>query len=77
MPGPADPYPTPPAPPTPPGNDPEPPTAAASGGESPQGGARPDRPLPNSDDPTLGILEALARGEISVDEAQSRLNQRR
>ncbi|HEV8638866.1 MAG TPA: hypothetical protein VG370_32045 [Chloroflexota bacterium] len=50
---------------------------AAAGGESPGGDARPDRPLPPNEDPTLRILEALARGEISVDEAQGLLNQRR
>ncbi|HEY3081938.1 MAG TPA: DUF4097 family beta strand repeat-containing protein [Chloroflexota bacterium] len=57
-------------------NDSEP-GPTGSGGESPEGGARPDRPLPPNEDPTLRILEALARGEISVDEAQRLLGQRR
>jgi hypothetical protein len=37
----------------------------------------PEGPPPSNEGPTLRILERLARGEISVDEAQRLLGQRR
>jgi hypothetical protein len=57
---------------------PTPPSAGAGPGPAAEPAPSEDAPRPEPPaDPTLSVLEALARGEISVDEAQRRLGQRR
>ena len=70
---------SPPAPPSPP------PDPSADGGRGATGTpapspepltGEPSRPVPPQEEATLKVLEALARGEISIDDAQALLNKR-